>query len=169
MQGSLGQQNSKLVVLSQGGGNCGPKCGGLLLEGLLSNDAGVHATNGVYDAEWISLQDGPTLKKATFALRSSSDVDLASVHYSTKSNVNIITFGNSNTTLANWERYVPMHFRVRVDLDANTATLFIDTIEKVTASIPAAANFAKIVADFRGIDSGVMGWDNIKVQRIPGT
>lgn len=171
VQASLGQHNSQLAVLAQAGGNCA-NCGGLMLEGNLATASlGVYATHGVYDAEWVSLQDGPTMKKASFVLRSSSDALLASVNYATKSSANIITFGNSNTVLANWVRYVPMHFRIRVDLDANTATLYIDhnPVAAASVSIPGSANFAKIAADFRGIDSGIMGWDDIKVQRIAGT
>ena len=168
VQSSLGQHSSKLAVLAQAGGNCA-NCGGLMLEGNLSSGTpGVYATTGVYDAEWISLQQGPTMKKATFVLRSSSGAQIAAVNYSTKSSANIITYGNSNTVLANWVRYVPMHFRIRVDLDAKTTTLYIDGVQKATASF-SAANFAKIAADFRGIDSGIMGWDDIEVRRIPGT
>lgn len=168
VQSSLGQHASKLAVLTQGGGNCN-NCGGLMLEGNLSTGSpGVFATSGVYDAEWISLQEGPTMKKATFVLRSSSGAQIAAVNYGTKSSVNTITYGSSNTVLANWVRYVPIHFRIRVDLDAKTTTLFIDGVQKATASF-SATNFAKIAADFRGIDSGIMGWDDIEVRRIPGT
>jgi hypothetical protein len=168
VRASLGEQNSPLAVLSQGGGNC-VNCGGLLLEGNLATDVGgVYATEGVYDAEWISLQDGPTMKEAKFILRSSNGSEIARVVYATKSSANTIRFNNSNTVLAAWVRHVPQHFRVRVNLDTKATTLWIDGVQKATGTF-SALNFATISADFRGIDSGTMGWDEINVERLPGT
>lgn len=168
VQTSLGQRNSPLVVLTQAGGNCA-NCGGLLLEGRLATESpGTYATEGVYEAQWISLQAGPTMKSAAFVLRGSDGSEIAKVVYSTASNVNKITFNDSNTTLANWVRSVPQHFRIRVDLDNKTTTLWINNSEKAQGTF-AATNFATISADFRGIDSGVMGWDELMVERMPGS
>ncbi|MEO8193904.1 MAG: hypothetical protein ABI681_08625 [Gemmatimonadales bacterium] len=167
VQALLGQHASKLVVLSQAGGNCA-NCGGLLLEGHLDS-AGVAATTGVYDAEWTSLQDGPTMKAAPFVLRDNEGREIARVTYSVTSSTNIITYNGGNTVLANWVRHVPQRFRIRVNLDTKKTTLWIDDVVKVAdASFVAnATTFSAIAADFRGIDSGTMGWDDIKVQRLP--
>lgn len=173
VQNSLGQRNDKLVVLDQSGGNCA-KCFGLLLQGNLYT-AGPAAAEGVYDAEWISLQDNANMKEAVFALRDSAGNDIARVTYAVRNNVNLILYNDGKNRpgifVANWVQHAPNHFRIRVDLDADTTSLWLDGVPVALATgVPffntSAANFATISADFRGIDSGIMGWDEIKVTRL---
>ena len=174
VQSSLGQHNQKLVVLNQSGGNCA-KCFGLLLQGNLFS-AGSAASSGIYDVEWISLQDAANMKEAVFVLRDSGGRDIARVTYAVRNNTKLILYNDvknaTGLTIANWVQHVPAHFRIRVDLDANTTTLYFNGNAVSGASGVAfvntsAANLATVSADFRGIDSGIMGWDEIQIERLP--
>ena len=173
VQNSLGQLSSKLVVLNQGGGNCA-KCGGLLLQGTLETE-GPAANIGIYEVEFDALQAQSNMKEAVFVLRDSQGRDLARVTYAVRNNQNLILYndtkGNPGTVLGNWVQYVPAHFRIQVDLDnANTTIWFNNASTAAVAGagfvVANANNFATISADFRGIDSGTMGWDEIKVTRL---
>jgi hypothetical protein len=174
VQSSLGQQSSNLAVLNQGGGNC-KTCFGLLLQGNLEHAGTAFATTGKYDVEWTSLQENANMKEALFALRSSSGANIATVTYAVRNNVNLIMYNNTsknnnNTFVDNWVQHVPRSFRIRVDLDAGTTSLFLDgnpvAGAQDVAFLSSAANLATVSADFRGIDSGTMGWDNIIVTRL---
>ena len=177
VQNSLGQQNSKLVVLNQSGGNC-KNCGGLYLRGNFEN-AGTQATTGVYDAEFDALQAQSNMKEAVFALRDNADNNIATITFAVRNNTKLILYNDKNGSpqklLANWVQNVPVHFRIRVNLgleagDPRSTTVWVDN--SATASfenvpfLANASNFSRIVADFRGIDSGTMGWDNIIVTRL---
>jgi hypothetical protein len=176
VQNSLGQQNSKLVVLQQSGGNC-KNCGGLYLRGNFES-AGSQATAGTYDAEFDALQSQSNMKEAVFALRDNNDVNIATITFAVRNNTNLILYndkkGSPQQLLGNWVQNVPVHFRVRVSLggintgDAQSTEVWVNEVSKF-AGVPFlanAANFSRIAADFRGIDSGTMGWDNIIVTRL---
>jgi hypothetical protein len=174
VQSSLGQQNSKLVVLNQSGGNCTKNCGGLYLRGNLESASG-QATDGTYDAEFVALQAQSNMKEAVFALRDDSDVNIATVTFAVRNNVNLILYndkkGSPQKLLGNWVQGVPVHFRIRVSLNAPRSTeIWVNhSATSSFSGVPflgSASNFARIVADFRGIDSGTMGWDNIIVTRL---
>jgi hypothetical protein len=173
VQSSLGQLNSKLVVLNQSGGNCA-KCGGLLLQGNLVT-TGPAATEGIYEAEFDALQAQSNMKEAVFVIRDTNGRDIARVTFAVRNNINQILYndykGHLGTLLGPWVQNVPRHFRIQVDLDAKTTTIWFDNSS--TAAVEGAAyvntnanNLATISADFRGIDSGTMGWDNVKVTRL---
>ena len=173
VQASLGQINSKLVVLNQSGGNCA-KCGGLLLQGNLVT-TGPAATEGIYEAEFDALQAQSNMKEAVFAIRDTNGRDIARVTFAVRNNVNQILYndskGNPGTLLGPWVQYAPRHFRIQVDLDAKTTTIWFDNASSPAVSGAAfvntnANNLASIAADFRGIDSGTMGWDNVKITRL---
>jgi hypothetical protein len=172
VQSALGQYTNKLAVLDQGGGNCA-KCLGLLLQGNIFT-VGSPATEGVYDAEWISLQDNANMKEAVFVLRDTGGRDIARVTYAVRNNVNVILYNDTKTQagtfVANWVQHVASTFKITVDLDAHTTSLSYNGSPVAAATGVGyvntnAANLATISADFRGIDSGVMGWDEIKVTR----
>ena len=178
VQNSLGQQSSKLVVLNQSGGNCTKNCGGLYLRGNFES-AGTQATTGTYDAEFDALQAQSNMKEATFALRDNADANIATVTFAVRNNTNLILYndkkGSPQKLLGNWVQGVPVHFRIRVTLglttgDTQSTEVWVDRAATSTfANVPFlanASNFARIVADFRGIDSGTMGWDNIIVTRL---
>ena len=170
---SLGQQDSKLVVLNQSGGNC-PTCFGLLLEGTLET-AGLADSIGVYDAEFDALQAQSNMKEAVFVLRDNAGRNIASVTYAVRNNTKVILYNDyknhPGTLLGLWTQNVPSHFRIRVDLDADQTTIWFNNSADPSAVADfidnKAKNFSTISADFKGIDSGTMGWDNIIVTRLP--
>ena len=170
VQSSLGQLNSNLVVLNQSGGNC-RSCLGLLLQGNLEHAASAFAADGTYDVEFTALQDNANMKEAVFVLRSSSGAEIARVTYAVRNNVNRIIYNDKASTATNvglWVQHVPDNFRIRVDLNNKTTTFWLNGTELVTGAAfnSNANNFATVSADFRGIDSGLMGWDNIIVTRL---
>jgi hypothetical protein len=181
VQSSLGNISSNVAVLNQAGGNCA-NCGGLLLQGNLEA-SGPAATAGIYDVEWISLQAQSNMKEAVFALRDSNGRDIARVTYAVRNNVNVILYNDIPATattaavpgifLGNWTQNVYDSFKIRVNLDSpRTTTLWFNGSPVAAATgvgfvDTSAANFSNVAADFRGIDSGTMGWDNIKVLRLP--
>src|SRR5678815_565773 len=95
VQDGLGQDTSRLVVLNQSGGNCSKKndCGGLYLRGNLES-AGSQATTGTYDAEFDALQAQSNMKEATFALRDSADLNIATVTFAVRNNINVILYND---------------------------------------------------------------------------
>jgi len=171
VQSSLGERNDPLVVLDQSGGNC-KNCFGLLLQGTLFT-ASSPASAGVYDIEWLSLQDAANMKEAVFVLRDSGGRDIARVTYAVRNNVKLIMYNDTKQTpqtatpIGNWVQHHPDSFRIRVNLDTKKTTLWFNGAEVRTdvAFVAAASNLATISADFRGIDSGIMGWDEITIER----
>lgn len=163
VQGSLGDLTDTLVVLSQGGGNC-VNCGGLLLQGNLAS-AGPLATTGKYHVEFWAVQDLLHIKSAPFVLRDAAGTaEIARVTFSTVSGNNILSY--NGTPVGTWVRQVAKRFEIVVDLDADTTSLAVDGVPVASGHSFTASNFASIAADYRGIDSGVMGWDNITVTRL---
>lgn len=169
VQSSLGNSNTgKLVVLNQAGGAC-KKCGGLMLRGRLHVEPGASApTNGIYEVSFVALQNGPTMKKADFKMTASNGSVIAQVSFDVVSNQNRILFNNIDTGVR-WSRYVPITFRVRIELGNDRTLLYINgdlsTPVLDTTFLQNASNFSFVAADFAGIDSGTMGWDEIVVER----
>jgi hypothetical protein len=173
--GSLGDITNNLAVLNQSGGNCGT-CFGLLLEGTLET-AGVADSAGIYEAEFDALQAQSNMKEAVFVLRDSAGSDIARVTFAVKNNRNVILYNNdkthAGTELGLWEQNKHRHFRIQVNLDSKKTSIWFDGA--ATAAVSDAAffdntakkNFSTISADFKGIDSGTMGWDNVIVTRLP--
>ncbi|MDO8502940.1 MAG: hypothetical protein Q7S20_13990 [Gemmatimonadaceae bacterium] len=133
-------------------------CGGLLLQGNLHVEPGSVAPNyGIYDVSWISLQDGPTMKEASFKLRDTDNKVIAQVTYTVKSNVNKILYNGLDTGIP-WVQHKPNSIRIRVDLNSpRNTTLWIDGTTPVMSNVPfkeSVSNFSNVAADFLGIDSG---------------
>jgi hypothetical protein len=170
VQSLLGESGTgNLVVLNQAGGAC-KNCGGLLLQGNLSVAPGAsNAMNGIYEATFIALQDNANMKSASFKLRDSRDSVLAQVTFTVAQNANKVLFNGTDTGVR-WVRHVPLSFRIRVNINAgeHAASLWVqDTLKKEAVPfLNTTTNFANISADFGGIDSGVMGWDQIRVVRL---
>ena len=166
VQSSLGQYTGPLAVLSQAGGNCN-NCGGLLLQGNLFTASGSPASDGVFEATWNSLQDAPSVKEAPFILRDDSGREIARVSYKTVSSQNQLYY-NGSLIATTWTRHVSQSFKIQVNFTTRKTSLWIDNVliaDSVDFYNTSAANFAQIAADFRGIDSGVMGWDEVTVVR----
>ncbi|HKY96585.1 MAG TPA: hypothetical protein VJL35_01910 [Gemmatimonadaceae bacterium] len=171
VRASLGNVNNPIVVLDQGGGNCA-KCGGLLMQGNLFS-ASSAASAGIYDVGFIALQDAANMKEAVFVLRDSGGRDIARVTYAVRNNKKLIMYNDTkqsvqtNTPVGNWVQHQSDRFLIRVNLDTKKTTLYFNTVE-VRTDLPFvqnATNLATISADFRGIDSGIMGWDDISIDR----
>jgi hypothetical protein len=170
VQNSLGQYTGPLVVLSQAGGNC-TNCGGLLLQGNLFSASGSPAADGVYEATWTSLQDAPSVKEAPFILRDNNNParEIARLSYKTVMSSNKLYYNGAEIVGATWTTHVPQNFRIQVDLNTKKTSLWIGATQyrsNVDFYNTSAANFAQIAADFTGIDSGVMGWDEVEVVRL---
>jgi hypothetical protein len=167
VQGSLGAYSDTIVVLSQGGGNCN-RCGGLLLQGNLadSSSGGTGAATGIYRVRWVSLQDGPSVKGAPFVARDSNGREIARLSYVTKSSQNLLLY--NGVQAGSWAQHQPQTFVIDVNMDTKKTTLTIDGVIKVTDTnfVQAATSFRQFAADFRGIDSGIMGWAEISITRL---
>ena len=115
------------------------------------------------------------MKEANFVLRDNGGNDIAKVTFAVRNNVNLILYNDKKNgtvrLLGNWVQYVPYQFRIQVNLDTNKTTVWFNNSSTPTwADVPfmsSADNFSTISADFKGIDSGTMGWDEIKVTRLP--
>ncbi len=173
VQSALGQYASKLLVLNQGGGNC-VTCGGLVLRANFAEE-GQHATEGVYDVEWTSLQDKTNMSgDAPFVIRDHTGLEIARVTYSqvkvAKKEVNRITWNAGTTAIATWVAHVPQNFKIRVDLNTNKTALWINgapIASNVNFVNTGAVDLASLAAEFSGQDNGVLGWDNIVIHRLP--
>jgi hypothetical protein len=182
VQSSLGDATQGLlqqpVVLSQGGGNCGTSCGGLILRGRdTTYDAGVSASYGSYLVSWQSLEDKPTLKAAPFVLRGSDGLEIARVAYETRNNQPVLTYNGTVLTTVTWAQHIAQLFEIVVDLDHQTTTLRIGPRDGPTVSVGSksfvstngkkATDLKYVGAEFTGIDAGIIGWDNILFTRLP--
>jgi hypothetical protein len=170
VQASLGTYTGPLVVLSQGGGNC-TVCGGLNLTAHFYSVSGTPADDGVYEVNWTSVQASPSVKGAPFVVRDLAGHEIARVTYLTaKNSQNKLAYNGTNLSGVTWVRNVAQNFSIIVDLNTNTTSLKIDgvTVASGKAFVSGLANdLATLGAEFSGIDSGVMGWDQIGVRRIP--
>ena len=169
VKSSLGNYTGPLAVLSQGGGNC-TNCGGLWLTAkFFSNSAGAVANAGTYDVTWKSLQAAPAVKGAPFYIRDSQGRVVAKLTYSSVQSTNYLTY--NSTVLADslgWVRNTAQSFRIGVNLNTNRTSLWINGALVLADQLffdPDADDIASFSAEFVNIDSGVMGLDQIGVQR----
>jgi hypothetical protein len=168
VQSSLGLSTTgNIVVLNQAGGAC-KNCGGLLLQGNLYVQPGNSpASNGIYETTFIALQDNANMKAAAFKLRDSGNNVLAQVSFVVQSNINKVLFNGIDTNVR-WVQHQPLSFTIDTNLDTHKAKLWIGTAQIGTeySFMQNTTNFTNVSADFGGIDSGVMGWDEIRVVRL---
>jgi hypothetical protein len=169
VQASLGNITDTLVVLSQAGGNCA-NCGALELRGQVvsSNDTTRADDTGIFFVDWQSLQDGPTVKSAPFILRATDGTEIARVTYKSVQSTSPLFYNDGTTPVGAWVQHVSQHFRIVVNFYTRTTTLYIDdmTTPVATGTLSTAVhNIGRIAAEFSGIDSGTMGWDNITIER----
>jgi hypothetical protein len=183
VQNGLGDLTGKVIVLSQAGGNCDKKCGGLELTGTVTSANSLTASTGVYDILFDAVNDAPTVKKAPIVLQSTTGDSLAVITFATKSNQNQIFFNKDLTPVANWVQHVHQNFHLVVDFftTPTAPTVSLTIISPLpgggsdTTEVPgrpfldgaAATNIGAISAKFTGIDSGIFGWDNISIERRP--
>ncbi|HEY8164817.1 MAG TPA: hypothetical protein VIF83_04610, partial [Gemmatimonadaceae bacterium] len=172
VQNGLGDLTGKVVVLSQAGGNCDKKCGGLELTANVTASNGLTASTGVYDILFDAVNDAPTVKSAPIVLQSTTGKELARITFVSKSNQNQILFNNDATPVGIWVQHVHQTFHLIVDFTASPAnvTLEINGVEVVTDRAffsSQATNIGSLAAKFTGIDSGIFGWDNLSIERRP--
>ncbi len=174
VQATLGTSPNSLdrpVVLRQAGGACAA-CGGLDLWGQAktSGVAGAFADAGVYVVRWRSLQSSANVKEAPFVVRSAEGLEVARVTYLRQSGKNLLKYNNSDISVQ-WVRNVAQSFLITVDLSNRTTSLSVDGTPVAGAQnqpfVSGAANVHRVQAEFSGVDSGVMGWDDIEVERLP--
>lgn len=171
VQTSLGDLDDTLVVLSQGGGACN-QCGGLQLTGTVHGPPPVH---GTYSISWRSVQANPTLKEAPFIGRSSTLEPLFTVSYKSQMASGILTFTYRSNgvlttqTVGSWTRYVSQKFELIVDVDAQTVSLSIDDVLVASGTFQSASatDLKQLAAEFSGIDAGTIGWDDVRIVRLP--
>jgi hypothetical protein len=163
---------AKPVVLSQAGGNCGTACGGLELAGSVTTANNLLASTGIYWVEFDALEDGPTVKMAPIVVRATGNgnalgAEIARITLKSVSSVKQIYFNNTLTSIP-WAQHVSQHFKIVVDFTTNpkSTQLYIDGVPAGNATFT-AGNIGRIAAEFTGIDSGVIGWDNISIERQP--
>lgn len=173
VEASLGQYTNPIIVMSQAGGACSG-CGGLLLQGNLFSASDSLATRGKYEISFVALEEAPAVKEAPFMLRDNAGNEIVRLSFATVGSVNqvILNYDRSTgagTVVGSWTRHVPKTFVFTIDLTNKTVALNVDGSPVAVPgaySNTSAVNLARIVFDARGIDSGVMGWDNIRVQRL---
>ena len=171
VQASLGDLNTQPVVLNQGGGACANNCGGLDLWGQIETADNSRAVAGRVSVSWHSVQDHAAPKEAPFILRSSTGAEIARVAYVKAQGGTRIKFNNQ--VVADWVKGQYQSFSIILDFVAGTATLTVknsagSVVHSSTQNIRNnATDFSQINAEFTNIDSGVVGWDNIVVERLP--
>ncbi len=168
VQNGLGDLTGPLAVLSQGGGACAA-CGGLELRTFFYSASGTPADDGVYAVSWKSVNSSPGVKGAPFVLRDNAAREIARLSYRTIPGGNQLVY--NDVVVGSWARNVAQSFTINVNLNNKTTTLSIGGVPVAVATgiafvNPAAANLYTLAAEFNGIDSGVMGWDDIAVQRV---
>lgn len=171
VQDSLAGLNTKPVVLDQGGGACTNSCGGLDLWGQIETaDATRAVSEGRYSVSWTSVQNQPAPKAAPFVLRSKDNTEIARVSYSKERGGTRIRFNNKVVTGADWTKGQPQSFSIIVDFEAGTTTLTVrnslGAIVGTASDTFTAPDLSRINAEFSDIDSGVVGWDNIIIERL---
>jgi hypothetical protein len=169
VQNSLADISSKPVVLNQAGGNCNANCGGLDLWGQLKTADGTTnmVSSGKYSIAWTSVQTQPSPKNAPIVIRTSGGSEIARLAYSRETSFNRLRYNGA--IVGAWTRNVAQNFRIELDFgQARTSKLYINNT--LVATVPlgsGATDLSKIQAEFSGIDSGIVGWDNITIDRLP--
>ena len=178
VQASSGDLGSKPVVLDQGGGACGKTCGGLDLWGQIATaDASLAITGGKASVSWESVQNQPSPKGAPFVLRAKDGKEIARVSYSKENGGARIRYNGKVVQGATWVPGETQRFTLIVDFTTKKTTLTITsnpfgiaTDLSPAAELfvnPNAADLSRIQAEFTGIDSGLVGWDNIYIEKLP--
>ena len=173
VQPSLGDLNTQPVVLNQGGGACQNNCGGLDLWGQIETADNSRAIAGRVLVSWTSVQDHAAPKEAPFVLRSSADVEIARVAYVKAQGGTRIKFNNQVVPGADWVKGQRQSFSILLNFVTGDATLTVrnsagTVVATVTQNIRnGATDLSQVNAEFSNIDSGIVGWDNIIVERLP--
>ena len=171
---SLGNLNTKPVVLNQGGGACNNNCGGLSLIGQIKTaDASGAISGGSYYISWTSVQNHASPKNAPFVIRGSDSAEIARVAYARQQGGNKILYNGSAVKDAGWTKGQAQTFILIIDFVNGTTTLTVknsagDVVATATDNfVEDATDLSQIAAEFSEIDSGIVGWDNVIIERLP--
>jgi hypothetical protein len=182
VEASSGNLIQQPVVLDQGGGACGSSCGGLDLHGQIqTDDASRAVSGGQYRVTWQSVQNQPSPKAAPIVLRSKDSLEIARVSYSKENGVAKIRYNGKVVDSVTWVVGQAQEFSILVDFTTKKTTLSITSNPfgiALTRTLPAeafvknpgnavATNLSRIQAEFTNIDSGIVGWDNIFIEKLP--
>lgn len=104
---------------------------------------------------------------------------IARIAYSRESNVNRLRY-NDSLIETQWVRNKPQTFELLVDMRRPTAPttklliindLYTNPTESTPLTkpflTPTAGNLAMVRAQFSGLDSGIMAWDDITITQLP--
>ena len=180
VQSASGNLIAKPVVLNQGGGACVNNCGGLELFGqIATSDTSRKISGGKISVSWESVQNQPAPKGAPFVLRAKDGKEIARVSYSKENGGTRIRYNGKVVQNASWVVGQAQRFTLIVDFATKKTTLTITSnpFGVATNLTPAAESFvnsgaadlSRIQAEFSGIDSGIVGWDNIIIEKLPDT
>jgi hypothetical protein len=165
---SLGDYQDTIIVLSQAGGNCTGKCGGLKLVGVMADSTAAQtgATYGKYEVGWVSVQTSSNIKSAPFVISDGNGKKIATLAYSTEQSVNKLRYNGD--VIGAWAQNVHQTFLIRVNLDSATTSLYVnDSLRASNVGFQQTATaMRRFGAEFGGIDSGIMGWAKIFVRRL---
>lgn len=171
VQPSLGDLTDTVVVLNQAGGNCGAACGGLTLTGKVGVALDQLAP---YLVSWQSVQSKPSDKGAPFVLRSADSLVIAVLSYVTVPAGNFLSYngtlldGTNSTVRVPWVTNKSQRIQICVSPSSHRTGLLVDgqpIVKNAPFVTSTAGQVAYVAAEFSGIDSGIMGWDNISILR----
>lgn len=156
---------NKPVVLRYAGGSLD-----LWGEARTSGSHGAVASSGVYSIRWRSVVGSATFARAPFVIRSTEGFEVARLTYLKTLGVNSLTYNGITIPVA-WTQGVSQSFVITVNLATRLTSLAVDGVTiSVAQNQPIsthATNLHRIQAEFTGADSGVVGWDDIEIERLP--
>lgn len=184
--GDLGTDaGDRVVVLNQGGGAC-LACPQLSLTGSFRAEPGTTADVGRYRVVWSSVQAKETSKLAPIDLQDADGDVIARLAYRTVGSENrLVAFGQRGgvpveVTLGFWKVNASNTFELLVDLKARTFTVVsiapalappAGATSPVLPTLGFLENDAdaleRYVVEFKGIDAGILGIDDVGVTRLP--
>lgn len=172
VQSTFGNLMDQPVVLSQAGGACTKNCGGLELSANIFDDGTGVANTGRYEVHWSALQAKPSVKEAAFQVVDGGGDVLAKVAYQTVSSQQRLYFNNQDTGCA-WTVNMKQDFVLTIDFatTARTVSLSISGCTPITGVGFLQGNrvgeLARVGWFLTGIDAGIVGFDDLRVIRLP--
>ncbi|HSA55952.1 MAG TPA: hypothetical protein VLE53_09615, partial [Gemmatimonadaceae bacterium] len=170
VQSSIGDLIDQPVVLSQAGGACNKNCGGLELSANVYDDGTGVANSGRYEVHGSSLQAKPSVKDAPFQVVDGDGDVLAALAYRTVSSQPTWYFNNQDTNCA-WTTNMKQDFVITIDFTTKKTSVSISGCSPTPAVYfqdgNQAGELARVGWYLMGIDAGIVGFDDLKVIRLP--
>lgn len=169
VQSSFGNLTDQPVVLTQAGGAC-KNCGGLELSANIYDEGTGLANTGRYEVHWSSLQAKPSVKEAPFLVVDGGGDVLAKVAYRTVSSQPKLYFNDQDANCA-WAVNEKQDFVLTIDFTTRKTSLAISAcaasgdVDFVQGN--RVGDLARVGWFLTGIDAGIVGFDNLRVIRLP--